>query len=218
MGSDDGQSDERPVHVVALAPFFISRTEVTVDQYSRCVAAGRCSQPGGEKGCTWNDRKPGFPVNCVTWSQAEQFAAWVGGRLPAESEWEFVARGESGVFAWAGSGAAPNCPAAIIRGETPGCGQNGPALNCSMRPGQPSNRPCDMDGNLREWVQDWYSARYEPGATVPGYAGPQRGSLRSVRGAGWLSFPAAARSPARDAENPDRFFIDVGFRVVVPIR
>lgn len=216
MGDPDGQADERPVHDVTLPPFFVTRTEVTVEQYSRCVQAGRCSEPGVEKGCTWVNRKAGMPVNCVTWAQAEQFAAWAGGRLPAESEWEFVARGGSGGFAWASATVAPQCPGAIIRGVTPGCGQNGPALVCSLRADSPTGRPCDLDGNLREWVRDWYSARYEPGSTAPGYVGPKRGSLRSVRGAGWLSFQAATRSAARDAENPDRFFIDVGFRVVVP--
>jgi len=43
MGSEDGKSDEQPVHKVCFdEPFWIGRTEVTNAQYAACVAAGAC--------------------------------------------------------------------------------------------------------------------------------------------------------------------------------
>jgi formylglycine-generating enzyme required for sulfatase activity len=43
MGSAGGRSDELPVHSVSRAAFEIDETEVTVDAYQACVAAGGCA-------------------------------------------------------------------------------------------------------------------------------------------------------------------------------
>src|SRR3990172_5498170 len=42
MGSDNGKSDEKPVHTVYLDAFWIDQTEVTNKQYQACVDAGVC--------------------------------------------------------------------------------------------------------------------------------------------------------------------------------
>ena len=46
MGSDDGEPDEKPIHEVEVAAFDLDRTEVTVADYRRCVAAKACTEPG----------------------------------------------------------------------------------------------------------------------------------------------------------------------------
>ena len=51
MGSTAGHDDEQPVHTVVLDAFWMDRTEVTNEQYKRCVAAGDCSPSG----CANND-------------------------------------------------------------------------------------------------------------------------------------------------------------------
>ncbi len=88
MGSDDSdtlaESDERPRHEVWLDGFWIQRTEVTKEQYKRCVDAKVCDAPP-EYG--WdNPRFAKEPVTSVDWFQASQYAAWVGGRLPSEAD------------------------------------------------------------------------------------------------------------------------------------
>jgi formylglycine-generating enzyme required for sulfatase activity len=87
----------------SVEAFFVDRTEVTVAAYRACVDAGQCTLPPHQPGCNATAKKPliDHPMNCVSKDQAEQFCKAQGKRLPAESEWEFAARGTDGrVYPW----------------------------------------------------------------------------------------------------------------------
>lgn len=106
MGSETGESDEKPVRTVALSAFYVSKTEVTVAQWGACVTAGGCTVPATDSSyCNWgkSDHQD-HPVNCVDWNQSVAFAKWAGGRLLTEAEWEYAARsgGRSQAFPWGG--------------------------------------------------------------------------------------------------------------------
>jgi len=89
------QANEKPYRQIILSAFDIDATEVTQAEYQRCVGAGRCAAPS----CGWDPaNKARHPVVCVDWSQADNYCAAVGKRLPTEAQWEKAARGTDGTI------------------------------------------------------------------------------------------------------------------------
>jgi formylglycine-generating enzyme required for sulfatase activity len=195
MGSNEGDNDEKPVHRAAVRAFEMARTEVTVAQYRACVQAGECTAPATGGWCNWGvSGRDDHPVNCVDWNQAQGFVRWLGGgaRLPTEAEWEYAARsgGKAWTYPWGNEQAT--CEYAVMghqractESDPCGCGRNSTWPVCSKSKGNTTQGLCDMAGNVREWVQDWYHDSYS-GAPSDGRAWESpTGSFRVTRGGSW---------------------------------
>ena len=219
MGSREGMLDERPVHRVTINSFLMSKTEVTVGQYRKCVEAMECTLADR---CDWGvpnwtsspSTKENQPINCVNRNQARTFAKWVGGDLPSEAEWEYAARGGDH-FKYAGS----NNRDEVAWYDSNSAGGTQPVG--AMKPN--GYGLYDMSGNLWEWVLDEYKESYQG---APRDASPvcsdlecnQEGLGRVYRGGSWHNFADSLRVTNRGMYAFDYHYSILGFRVRMALK
>ena len=243
MGGD-GDEDERPIHDVTLDGFWLDRTEVTNRQFAAFVAdTGHITlaerRGGGDTqtmdlawqyrdGATWQhpqgagsdlSGKDDYPVVLVAWDDADAFCRWRGGRLPTEAEWEYAARGPSGLtFPWGNSFDSAllnfcddNCPTSWSDSRV----DDGYAFNAPVGsyPGGASwVGALDMIGNAYEWVQDWYDKGYYGRSPASNPPGPDTGTLKVQRGASWRDYDDVMVASYRFSDPPGAADFNTGFR------
>ena len=207
MGSEKGEPVEAPLHEVTLDAFWIDRTEVTNEQYMRCVNEGNCDPSFFMDNATFNGDD--YPVVGVSWYDAEAYCEWVDTRLPTEAEWEYAARGPEGQkYPWGAE--APVCELA----QFGGC--DGDTIPAGSLPGGASwAGSLDMAGNAWEWVSDWYSAGYYSDSESQNPQGPDSGISKVVRGGSWGNGALYLRGAPRDSFIPKNKYAYVGFRCAV---
>jgi formylglycine-generating enzyme required for sulfatase activity len=205
MGSPDGEgsSDEHPQHKVTLDSYWIDRTEVTNDQYRKCLTAGACAQPGYWGDGNYNGGSQ--PVVGVDWNDAVAYCTWAGARLPTEAEWEKAARGMDGRrYPWGNE--EPDCN----RANFYGCAGKPVAVG-SYASGASPYGALDMAGNVWEWVNDWYGSYDASSQQNP--QGPASGDARVLRGGSWGNLSDVVRSATRRGFPVNRIS-GIGFRCV----
>ena len=196
MGSEEGDADERPVHTVYLDTYFIDQYEVTRAQYQEFMEA-----TGRDAPYRWDEAFYPHPDDAVagaSWFDARDYCAWCGKRLPTEAEWEKAARGtDGGRYPW---GDDPPTPERL----------NASFETSAFRYPSVGRYPlgvspygcCDMAGNVREWVADWYSRGYYRESPYRNPPGPVQGEFRVLRGGSFIQDPEEARCANRESGYP----------------
>ena len=155
------------------------------------------------------------PVVHVSWRDAEAFAAWAGGRLPSEAEWEYAARGGlSGKrFPWGDDLRAPDgahrCN--IFQGTFPtlNTGDDGFRGTAPVTAFEPNGYGLyNVAGNVWEMCADPWTSHEE--------RAPRAGDWRVMRGGSYLchhSYCNRYRVAARTANTADSSTGNQGFRL-----
>lgn len=210
-GSDRGYDDEKPVHTVYLADFYIDKFEVTNVLYRACVEAGVCRPPNRTNSFTRdsyyaNPQYDDHPVVFVDWEDAKAYCAWRGLHLPTEAQWEKAARGNDGrTYPWGEGidGSLANYNDTV--GDTTAVG--------SYEDGRSPYGAYDMAGNAWEWVADWYSSTYYLSTPLTDPPGPSSGEYHVLRGGSWHDNERIARTSNRGWSQIEFFYnTDFGFR------
>jgi hypothetical protein len=219
MGSEDGDSDEKPVHEVTLEAYYIGRYPVTNADYKRYKDdVGQPFQiPEG---------KADHPVVQVSWYDARDYAAWAGMRLPTEAEWEKAAswevashnddvgathaspHGRKRVYPWGDQFDKNKCNT-----SKSGIGTTTPVGAYSLEGDSPYGC-ADMAGNVWEWCSSLY--KDYPYRADDGREDLQDSGPRVQRGGSFNDLAWYARAARRDGHFPNSRHRDCGVRVAAP--
>ncbi|MEP1264329.1 MAG: formylglycine-generating enzyme family protein [Rhizobiaceae bacterium] len=228
MGSSSDEKgrgkNEGPQRKVAITRFALAKTEVTFEQWDRCVLAGGCSEDAASDGAAWGRGKR--PAMNISWNDAHEYISWLNAnvtgapyRLPSEAEWEYAARaGTQTPFAF---GNTLSVDQANYNGNfSYGSGEEG--VNRQM------TVPVDeldaanawglrhMHGNVWEWVEDCQHESYR-NAPLDGtpWLSSQNGdcAIRMRRGGDWSRPPWELRSAARHESGLGFRYFKIGFRL-----
>lgn len=195
-------ADEKPVRLVRIESFEISRYEITQELWESVMgenpsAFGDCGQ---------------CPVETVSWDDVQLFLQKLNAgkrkyRLPGEAEWEYAARGgpQSKGYQYAGSHSFADVAWYYINSG-----------NRTWPVGRKQANEIglfDMSGNVREWVQDCWHENYI-GAPGDGRAWEEGNcQRRSIRGGSWYGKESYVRSANRFWYTTNFRNNNLGFRI-----
>jgi len=182
-GDDDGEPLGTRVRV---SPFYLQQHEVTNAEYRRFDPRHDAGAPGDH------------PVANVSWYDAMTYAAWLGGSLPTEAQWELAARGPAGrTYPWGNE--RPTRTRANYDHEGSGVGRSlGTAPVGSFPEGATPERIHDLAGNVWEWCRDGLS------------------NARVLKGGSYFNGERFLAAGPRNSLHPEGRESVVGFRVAWP--
>jgi formylglycine-generating enzyme required for sulfatase activity len=198
----DARPEEGPVHSVTLAPFLLSKYQMTQAQWARIASDNPAIHSSEATALN--------PVENVSWNICHKVLTWLGLELPTEAQWEYAARAGTGTAWWTGDDRASLENAALLMGV--GHSQPFHVNVGSFRPNAFGLH--DMAGNIWEWCRDYFdpNAYKQPIVDREGTHQGRAMSVRVNRGGSYFSPAIVARSACRSMGAPEYRAIYVGLR------
>jgi formylglycine-generating enzyme required for sulfatase activity len=213
MGSNDGNSEEKPVHKVTIGrPFAVGKFEVTFAEWDTCVSEVGCSHIPNDRG--WGRGRR--PVINVSWEDVtKQYLPWLSRmsgrnyRLLSEAEWEYSARAGT-LTRYAFGNTITKQQAQYSEGPD---GSAGNTVEVgSFKPN--GFGLYDMHGNVWEWVEDcWHETYVNAPSDGNAWMSSCSGDLRRVRRGGSYYNVAKILSSSFRAKNLPIERLNFGFRI-----
>jgi hypothetical protein len=215
MGSEDAESDEKPIHEVNLDAYYIGKYPVTNAEYKRY-------KDDVGQSFEISEGKADHPVVNVSWYDACDYAAWAGMRLLTEAEWEKAASakpmlGSSDLrsellaakrkYPWGDDFDKTKCNTSESRID-----DTTPVGKYSEEGDSPYGC-ADMAGNVWEWTGSLH--RDYPYRADDGREDMSSSDSRVLRGGAFYYVRSLARCASRNHLYPHFRFRFLGFRVCV---
>jgi formylglycine-generating enzyme required for sulfatase activity len=253
MGEGVGDGADR-LRLVVMPPFFLDAAEVTLARVRAAGAVPDYGWSGSSTGNGWQDYctytaapmgdEDTTPVNCTSWPRARALCQGLGGDLPTEAQFEYVAGAFSGrLYAWGEDD--PDCGDAVLgragwgvlatliapcRPSTP---PGGPLpVGTAVSPPRrdrfelPGGTVYDLVGNMCELSRDLWNRQDEPCWSKPGVytdpvctaPSPADGPKHVYRGGCWDIIARLSTSASREGIPDDATagLIGLGYRCARP--
>jgi sulfatase modifying factor 1 len=220
MGSkqEEGRVDERPQRKIYLDAYKIDSNEVSNRRYLNFIRETDRKEPTNpysELQLSEQNEVVNLPVVQVTWYDAVDYCRWAGKHLPTEAQWEKAARGVKGlIYPWGSK--KPSIKSVNFQKNWEGLKTLWP-VSGEIAISSPYGLN-GMAGNVREWVQDWYSPEYYKNIPSSNPQGPGIGILKVIKGGSWHSFKADIRSASRGKGGFALKTDGIGFRCAKSIK
>jgi len=188
-----------PQRTITLEAFYIDKYEVSNREYHNF-----------DKDHFFLDAEANMPVTNITWYDANEYAKWLGKKLPTEEQWEFAARGKFGrLFPWGDQPDINKSYSSSIK--VPGYNALIPR---NLFIGDKSVYGVfDMGGNACEWTSSKYLAY--PGNKI--FNRKYGKNYYVIRGGSFLYNYLEAFCSNRKCATPETKNYDIGFRCVMSI-
>lgn len=214
--NEQNRNPDETLHQVTLTEgFWIGKFPITQRQWLSVM--GTDSIPWNGLASVSDD--PNSPALNLSWYDAQSFVIALNDlakdgdpfRLPSEAEWEYSCRAStSSAFFWGNDQSYTLIGNyAWYVGNTSDVGESfAHAVGLKL-----PNSWClyDTNGNVWEWVQDWYGSY--PNTSVTNPTGAASGSDRVLRGGSWSGVPWYVRSAIRGHQLPGYSDYLFGFRI-----